>query len=1565
MSFDKTIHMRVGAKAEMGNLHIVSASAGTGKTTKMLGDVVIDLLERAATDDQASITQSLIITFTIAAASEMRSKLRDNIEHIVYSAESPRDANIPKDLASFSELVDTRCPGLGERLAALLQERSMNLETVLVVLRKALEELPLVRISTIDALCKHIVDRNADVLEDVHPGYTILADDTIKRALRDDVANTLFEQWYDPNDEMHARFMDLLDNFGGPLKDADLHQQICSLYDQAMSKSNGIAWLDTLAEPYRPRFGETSPACEADPLLNDVLGDVVARLNQDGLLGQAHNSVCALVASHPNMSDVFAVAYVEQLYRSINEIGKLGRPVLFDMTWDELRELFWRRDDNEQTVITVHLGSRLFGKDEGSPNTKSDEQKLIKEVYTRIRAWAARWNTPFTVPARLQNRIHEIASRRLNTLVDCVKEFSVAYREAKKAQSVAEFSDVASWAWQALRDPDVLRRVNEQWKYIYVDECQDDSDLQNALILRIGAQAKKVTMVGDVKQSIYGFRGAFPEGFRELNDRVQPENRDALTTNYRSEREIISFVNSVFNPLMNAGRGGANYTEQQLKAKPVVSNDETASAEIELLLCTAADKGGTQEQSNDDRQMDMLVDRIRTLHMKDGVEYGDIAVLSRDGKHVKKLRDYLKKAGIPNSTSGVGNMLDSAEIRIAADWLRILANPKDNIAMIAALSMSGFSDDELAGMRLRHKELKNWYEILRRECKYPSAESDDEALEAKVSSFKKLLDELRQFSTMHPVSETLWHLYLKTGLYDYVGKLPNGVQRQANLDGLVHQAEAMEAAGQRGIHSFTDKVRSWMDGKVVIDEPDTPSGSDAVHISTIHKAKGLQWDTVILMNADGKLSLPSPSIIVETGGHNATGDAPCAWGGIKLKDHDAAVEMKTYQWVSFKEKQEASSLAEELRLLYVALTRAEHRLIIVGCQGSLGKRFEGEDQIDIPVAGCCVHIAYGDDNTGTMSVVGDEAFKEKPSYLRWMLQSLIVQFDGRVPDKWTREWTIDDEITLPLPAAVCEETGSDRQTQNITARLVDAAALSVNQNEAGVDNDLLRKRPNIESCAAQGTATERIPLTVNASKALEWMGGRIEQFGKHKRVVKHLPYPAFIGRQKVPPEVLGTGVHAVLEIFDWNTPSDADSCRKALLECIETLEHAERIDAPTAEKLREHKIMDGLLWFVMGEEHGMLTRRIRQHPERLHREEPFSMLLPVSKLKAWQGQEPDSGDQIVVRGIIDGYLVDDNTRAITLFDYKTDVVNNSEQHDLSQWAKRLRDEYKDQQDLYTRALEERYWGYTVTQRWLVGLDGKRLIDLDSDGIGDEEAPSAMMEEKDGPAEASDTASLEVDDHTDIVEPTLTIQSHSDLLGAKEYDNSGQLPATEKYRLMYTFDLDRFPDDSAVPTAVYSELDQQLDEDDEGWVSANILPDLVQLYELIQREIPDKYQEYMKDAGKGVSFHRIHGVVKSVEARTAYTDQPMDYDIPTGFIWPIFSAFRALLTKRDGEVRWMFDPVEIWQEVGVTLVQNTFDTSTNPDITGKSRLLWQSNYRIVETAKNRWILERLEQGEKIV
>lgn len=1374
------------------DINVIKASAGTGKTTTLLKRVLARILDDDPDAGESVAARILIITFTVAAADDIRRKLTESIDYALRYVHDPSIGDPHYKIGGN--------PG---PIADLLEDAS-RFERNVHVLEAARLALPSMQISTIDAFSKRIVDRNADAPTAegggnvIAPGYELLADNGMRNALRAEVLDPLMRDWYRKDGPHHGALADLLDEFGGAEGDDALRAEIFALYDVAQAQGSAERWIERIPLLYAEHgtLTDTKPAkggvsaftdrliddaldelsvlrrgiaairAEADAMVTDY-DDAQQQAKADGTLKERTGSVRIKKKLFDNGDGGWTKRFwdpVAQWYDRLDD-------ALHNGSWDKIRSIALSMAGNGEIPsdgasvpstlerpMKVPAGRNpaaclcMIGDDAfaalGLPWRPSELAAPSRSLAVRVKAFNGLMARRFSTRAAEIDALDEVALHRLDTLRDLTMEFAQRYDRRKFEASVAEYADVQRAALHLVADsPVVAAQVAAQWRYAYVDESQDNSPLQNEFVAVLRAAGIEVTMVGDAKQSIYAFRNASPEGFERIcasaGDRVEH-----LRQNFRSNPEIIDFANAVFGAIMDPAIGGTDYAKERLElgsgyVAAEASGKRKVQQSVELLCRVGSGRtdngsdgpiaGMALRSSGPQQQVDMVVRRIRGLLSEslpadaDGrtrpIRPGDIMVLARSKTHFGDLQRALRNAGIDSRVDGVGEYFVKAEIVIALDWLRIIDNPNQDVPLAAVLRSIGFTNDDLAAIRLARSH-GPFLSAMHATTK------GDGNLATDVSLFLDRLKALREWASWHSIASTLWRLYGLTGWYDYAGTLPQGAQRQSNLRELAAKAEAFEGGQSRGIAAFIDAVSGWADDRDANEEPSTLENDDAVRIMTIHKSKGLQSPVVILMDAsDPKINRKTLSKTILHDMLSGSEDAALGTCALKLRDSATMLERTTLQWQWLYDVKDAAATSESLRLLYVALTRAQSKLIMAGTASLSLADPEPDAKGHIDPLTVRFLKSSGYPAAGYPGDVIAKETRTKQDFMTLAIQSVIHVSGGLDAAEGSSEELERNHcgalLRLTVPAVPERMHGGvvRRERIAVDVRLDAVPALSeFTSSVARSQQEAANMRPRRFLTTADRVEPVRVPLGVTASGAERWRE-ELSGNGEEPFLRNGMPKPEFMAERDgtVPSTEIGTAVHAALEVYDWTADGDATRCDETLEHAFDRLVDSGAVRIPIA-RLALERNREGLLWFVRD---SSMAQGIRANANTtLRREAQFAMLITPAALLATLGERRSAeelgldlsalgqGEAMVVRGIIDGYYVERESKRIILFDYKTDAVRAGES--IDEWARRLHDDYFGQQALYARALQEQYGpDYTVTERWLVGLAGKRLIDVSS------------------------------------------------------------------------------------------------------------------------------------------------------------------------------------------------------------------------------------------------------------
>jgi len=1233
---------------------LVSAAAGSGKTT-----VLVERIVRRVIEEGGHIDRLLVVTFTEAAAAQMRERIVHALEDRL--AQNPKDAHLSRQL--------------------LL--------------------LPRASISTLHSFCLQLVRQHFYVLG-IDPDVRVMDEHEAHLTRLEALAEVLEEKYnaMAPEDA----FARLVAAYGGRGDEA-LQRLVLALHDYARSLPDPEGWLRRAAEAYKQldeaTFDDTDWARELQ------LEAVVTLERALHMLRRA-----LALAEGPGG----AAAHAEALARDIERLERLREAA--QRSWSAL-------------VAAADLAEfpRLnpARKDDGDPDVKEE-----------TKAWRERARK--TV-ARLQQRLlsrppgAQIAALRglapvVEALVETVLDLDRRYAEAKQARGLLDFADIEHYCLRLLADEQVAALVRARFDEVLVDECQDLNGVQDAILRRITrppAEGGELFLVGDVKQSIYRFRQADPSLFLERYRRASPdpdalEQRIDLKENFRSRKAVVDAVNFVFRQIMTPGAGEIAYgPEAELVFGASFGPEEEpgsrdAPVELHLLDREAEGDAGEGEDGEEAREErdDELADltafqreavlvarRIRQLVGGEAsvwdrqaqryrpARYGDIVILLRAARHrANELLDVLAQHGVPAYAELGTGYFAATEIETMLALLAVLDNPRQDIELAAVLRspIGGCTAEELARIRLAQPRGSFYDAVL-------AAARSDEAgdLARKLARFLAFLDEARTMARREPLSRVIWHLLNATGFYDYAGAMPGGRQRQANLRALHERARQFDTFARQGLARFLRFVRQLREAERDLGTaPAVGESDDVVRIMTVHHSKGLQFPIVFLVDCGRRFN--TQAVHPDAAFQRRLGI------GLRLVDVERRLSEPSLLHEAVAASRRREDLAEEMRLLYVAMTRAQERLILVGSAKLRAKAPGGAsvvpaDQWPLP----------------------DGQLLAAESWLDWLAAALMrhpagealrraagVPFQSVIagdPSRWdVRLWTAEQLEVLR------QETQSERAVRLSWPALADLRPLS--EVAPGAEEVLLG------SGDAEPVRREleqrlqwRYPWTALAGRpakqGVSELKRRWEQadeetarlWAPEPRLVER---PAFLqeGATLTPAEQ-GAAVHLVMQHLRLAGPLDeadiaaqvAEMCARAML----TPEQAAAVDVAALAR-----------FFATP-----LGRRLRENAERLRREVPFTMALPAAEAYPDLPADAARDEFVVVQGIIDCLLLE-GEQAL-LVDYKTDRVA---EHVAPLRART----YYAQVALYRRAVREMY-GVRNVEAYLVFLAPGVVVPIPEGPLG--------------------------------------------------------------------------------------------------------------------------------------------------------------------------------------------------------------------------------------------------------
>jgi ATP-dependent helicase/nuclease subunit A len=919
---------------------LVAAAAGAGKTAVLVERIIRKITDP---DDPVDIDSLLVVTFTNAAATEMRKRI-------------------------------------GEAITAVLEKNpdSPALHRQLSLLNKA-------SITTIHSFCLEVIRGNFPSLN-LDPGFRI-ADETEATLMKLEILKELFEDQYEGEDseikegeikeveikESQTReFLELLECYGGNRDDHALQEIVLNLYHFIQSSPWPEKWLAQMLERFNvssgPDFGETS---WGQVLLQSV------RCELEGLAGRMNQAI-EIIEAGWGLEKYLPVFYEDlaNLETLLKVCSAQRRP-----SWDRVFRMLHKLEF-----------SRLPS---AGKEADKEKQEIVKKIRDEVKARIKYLKTKLLTSDSAET-LQDLKAMypRLKCLVKLVLDFSERYAARKSKKALVDFNDLEHFCLKILSEEDELGEgrpsatalgYKERFREIFVDEYQDSNLVQEFIIKLISrAEPPNVFLVGDVKQSIYRFRQAKPELFLEKynsysQEQGDPRRKILLLKNFRSRTEIVTAVNFIFSQIMSVTVGELDYTElEALNPGAVFAGNETETnivggkTEFHLIQTEIGDESDSPEEPlsevyvteeyvtegqeiaeealDNEEMLDniqcearLVAKRILQLRQPDEqgkmfcvfdkelreyrkVEYRDIVILLRTTrKWSDTFREELAAQGIPAFADTELGFFKTPEVQVILSLLQIIDNPLQDIPLLAVLRspLVSFTTDELVELRLADRKAA-LYQALQ------VLAAGNQGAAAKAAAFLEKLQRWRDMAFYLSTDQLLWQLYNETGYYGIVGAMPAGEQRQANIRILFERARQFEETSYKGLFnfiSFIDKLKSSkgdMGSAKILGE-----NENVVRIMSIHKSKGLEFPVVILAGCGKKFNLQdmNKSILL----HQELGFGP------DVVDSKLRLSYPSLPKQAIREKIKTETLSEEMRILYVALTRAREKLIITGTVSDIPK----------------------------------------------------------------------------------------------------------------------------------------------------------------------------------------------------------------------------------------------------------------------------------------------------------------------------------------------------------------------------------------------------------------------------------------------------------------------------------------------------------------------------------------------------------------------------------------------------------------------------------------------------
>ena len=1183
---------------------LVSAAAGSGKTA-VLVERIITMLTKD--EPPVDVDRLLIVTFTEAAAAEMKERIRLAIE---------------KKLMEYPD--------------------NEHLKQQATLIHNA-------QITTIHSFCLSVIRDHFHAI-DIDPGFRIGEEGELK-LLRHDVLEEVLEEKYQ---EGSKRFLDFASGYSTGRNDKKIEDLILKIYEFSRSYPDSDAWLDSCVKAYEI---EDLEAFEESNVIKKILQDVQKNLEDAKALVE--------FAMQTALSIDGPAAYEAALEKDLIVIEDLQSARTYRQQSEAFANVKWAR-------LPVN-------KDKTVSEEKITQVKKLREMVKGVVKNIAAQYFYETPEAMIEDM--NLCAPAMEELADLVRLFGSRFEEKKRSQNMIDFSDMEQYALRILTQKTekgfvpspVALEYQKQYQEIMIDEYQDSNLIQEAILTSVSTCRSgryNIFMVGDVKQSIYRFRLSKPELFLEkfytYNIEESQTQRIDLHKNFRSRKEVLESVNAIFRQIMTEKLGGIVYDDQAaLYPGAEYPENENLNTEIYLIdsdLDRVKERYQLEENEKNAEELLQIASEkeleakaiamrirelLRTQKVTDkatgelrNAKYSDIVILTRSVKGFADVfTEVLNREGIPTYAGTSEGYFQTQEIGVLLDYLRTLDNRRQDIPLTAVLTspFCGLDAEELAKIKCFYPELPFYEAVVRyREDDEERKNEKDEVIRMKISACLEQMDAFRRIVPFTPMHELLWKILEDTGYGDYVAAMPGGQQRKANLEMLIEKARAYESTSYKGLFHFVRYIEQLQKYDVDYGEASIEDEhADTVRVMTIHKSKGLEFPIVIVAGMGKRFNMQDARSAV----------ALHAGMGVGLDAVDLGLRTKSPSIVKkVIQKEEAlESLGEELRVLYVALTRAKEKLIITG---TLPRPEEKLEESRMLQRSNQKELSFGE-----LSHAG--------TYWDWILPAVlgcgedvplevnILHFEDIVKEG------LKEEIKGVISRSLLEQWDTDR--------VYEPEMHTVMEEQFGFHYPY------------EKSSTRKLKFTVTELKKRAYeiaMDHSLEEEAQEELLYEEPEVtpliPTFMQKEEgLTGAPRGTAYHRIMELLAFEGP-EPDSI-EAVAEWIDGMAASGKIEKEAAECVKAYDI------FRFLETSSGKRMKKAAKSQKLWKEQPFVLGIDAKELYP----EEKDGDLILVQGIIDAYFEEED--GLVVLDYKTDRVRKAEE---------LVEKYQEQLRYYAKALEQ-------------------------------------------------------------------------------------------------------------------------------------------------------------------------------------------------------------------------------------------------------------------------------------
>ena len=1179
---------------------------GSGKTAVLVERVINKII-----NEDVDIDKLLVVTFTNSAASEMRERVLDAI---------------------YKKLEE--------------EPENSKLQRQITLINKA-------SICTIDSFCLEIVRNNFYELENISPNFRI-ADTTEIELLKQEVIEEIFEQKYEDENE---DFIKLLSTYTSYRDDTPLKDIILKIYSYIQSNPFPKQWLESKVEMFnlKDKLNEDfSKTPWGEVLLEDIDDELIDCIST---LKDVEESL----QYEPELEK-----YLQTIQDDIDKLQLLRKGL---ESWDKAFDIY-------QTLSFMTWPRKKIDSDikDQAKIVRDDVKKKLTRKLDKILISNSK---------EANQDIYDMYTT-LVKLKNIILEFSIEFSKRKREKNIVDFNDVEHFALEillkqneagAVERTEVAKRYQDKYEEIAIDEYQD-SNLVQEYILTAVSKENNIFMVGDVKQSIYKFRQAMPELFlNKYKTYKNKENRNIdenlkiqLFKNFRSRDNILKVTNLIFEDIMSNVLGdidynkeeylnlGASYEEIEQDLKTEINIINTKQMEEEDKYIKQQEEKESENHTNEDSETEERIEDIelearfvanRIKELIDNkfqvwdrkknefrnIEYRDIVILLRATSNTAPIYEQeILNLDMPVFSDSSQEYLESIEIQTIMSLLKIIDNPIQDIPLVTVLrsNIGKFTDDELVEIRLSDK-YDDFYT-----CMQKAKVDVNSNLKEKIQNFLDNLDKWRKEQEYLALDELIWKIYSDTGYYNYVGLMPNGELRQANLKMLFERAKQYETAIFKGLYNFINFIEKLrlssgdLGSAKIIGEND-----NVIRIMSIHKSKGLEFPVVFLSSTGKQFNLMdlNNNILL----HQDMGI------GVKYIDYEKQVQYDTLTKAAIRNKTLTETLSEEMRILYVALTRAKEKLIITG----IAKDFEKDlEKMKIQV----------NRYSKSCNKINPILIKKYKKYLDWIMLVYLYEQNN-----------VDDLIALNV--------FNKKEVIN-TFKTIEKEEFDIYEflNSKDISKEEINKIKEILEFRYKYQLATTIPTKTSVTKIKQMQIENINKQEMHNNINNNddenrngeisFPIPNFAKdskEEKLTGAQKGTLIHLCMQRLDEKQEYDLDKIK----DLINELRNKQIITEKEAESINPYKILE----FTKSK----IWKELKEAKE-VFKEKPFYINIPAKEI-----YKEDIEEEVLVQGIIDLYYIDKNDNLV-LLDYKTDYVEKGKEEELV-------NKYKKQLELYKDALE--------------------------------------------------------------------------------------------------------------------------------------------------------------------------------------------------------------------------------------------------------------------------------------